>query len=133
VHPRRYILCIGRDDSSATILHLDGHSITVQVNGDIAGSIQKFDPREARVQVGEDVYTRTHNIERTTSMPVVGGTSARWRQFETTSELARSRRGLRWGATIYAYLGIGKDRANFDGQGLEQRALEEDVQKQGDG
>jgi hypothetical protein len=62
VRPHRNILHIDRDDSPATILHLDGHGVAVQENGDIMGSVQKTDPREARVQVGEDVYSRSCNV-----------------------------------------------------------------------
>ena len=99
------------------------------------GSIRKFDPREARVQVGENFYTRTHNTAKGTHYLDI-------RSRRHVDEVEANRSHVRDRAKP-SWITLGSDDAfafwesgrieNFRRTGSRVTGSREDVQKQRDG
>ena len=111
MHTYGDILHIDGNDSAVAIPDLDGHHVGVEENSDIPCSIQEIEPREARVQAGEDVYAGIRNLAQGTDHLDIRrerGRPVRWRIFGTASEVTRSRRKFGKEATAQTYWGSGR-------------------------
>ena len=52
------------NNSTITVPRLDRHNVGVEENSNIPCSTQEIDPREVRMQVGEDIYTGFRDIAK---------------------------------------------------------------------